>query len=111
LGRRAANRMGAGRLHHIARVLDVRIEFFYEGASSDQGANGPIMVDGQSRSITDFLATSEGLELVRAFTAIKDSKVRRRIVDRTRLLAHPEHWRCQSSDGGIHARLPCGSLV
>ena len=87
MGRRAANRMGAGRLHHIARVLDVRIEFFYEGASSDQGSNGPIMVDGQSRSITDFLPTSEGLELVKAFTAIKDSKVRRRIVDVAKAVA------------------------
>ena len=74
---KGTNRMGAGRLHHIARVLDVPIEFFYEGASSDQDANGPTMIDGQSRSMTDFLATSEGVELVRAFTAIKDSKVRR----------------------------------
>src|SRR3954466_9574274 len=64
---KGTNRMGASRLHHIARVLDVPIEFFYEGASSDQDANGPIMVDG-SRSMTDFLATSEGLGLVRAFT-------------------------------------------
>ena len=37
---KGTNRMGAGRLHHIARVLDVPIEFFYDGASSDQGANG-----------------------------------------------------------------------
>src|SRR4051812_48337525 len=51
------NRMGASRLHQIARVLDVPVEFFYEGASSDQDANGPIVVDDQSRSLTDFLAT------------------------------------------------------
>jgi hypothetical protein len=79
--------MGASRLHHIARVLDVPIEFFYEGASSDQGSNGPIIVDGQSRSMTEFLATSEGLDLVGAFTAIKDPKVRRRIIDLTRAVA------------------------
>ena len=59
----------------------------YEGASSDQESNGPIMIDGQSRAMTDFLATSEGLELVRAFTAIKDSKVRRRIVDVAKAVA------------------------
>ena len=84
------NRMGARRLHHIARVLDVPIEFFYEGASSDQGSNGPIMIDGQSRSMTDFLATSEGLGLVRAFTAIKDPKVRLRIVDLAKAVALAE---------------------
>jgi transcriptional regulator with XRE-family HTH domain len=84
---KGTNRIGASRLHHIARVLDVPIEFFYEGASSDQESNGPIMIDGQSRAMTDFLATSEGLELVRAFTAIKDSKVRRRIVDVAKAVA------------------------
>jgi transcriptional regulator with XRE-family HTH domain len=84
---KGTNRMGASRLHHIARVLDVPIEFFYEGASSDQGSNGPIMIDGQSRSMTDFLATSEGLGLVRAFTAIKDPKVRLRIVDLAKAVA------------------------
>jgi transcriptional regulator with XRE-family HTH domain len=87
---KGTNRMGASRLHHIARVLDVPIEFFYEGASSDQGSNGPIMVDGQSRSMTDFLATSEGLGLVRAFTAIKDPKVRLRIVDLAKAVALAE---------------------
>jgi transcriptional regulator with XRE-family HTH domain len=86
---KGTNRMGASRLHHIARVLDVPIEFFYEGASSDQGSNGPIMVDG-SRSMTDFLATSEGLGLVRAFTAIKDPKVRLRIVDLAKAVADAE---------------------
>jgi transcriptional regulator with XRE-family HTH domain len=84
---KGTNRMGASRLHQIARVLDVPVEFFYEGASSEQGSNGPIMVDGQARSMTAFLATSEGLELVRAFTAIKDPKVRRRIIDFTRAVA------------------------
>src|SRR3954452_7379351 len=87
---KGTNRMGASRLHHIARVLQVPVEFFYEGASSDQGSNGPIMIDGQSRSMTDFLATSEGLELVRAFTAIKDPKVRLRIVDLAKAAANAE---------------------
>ena len=87
---KGTNRMGASRLHQIARVLDVPVEFFYEGASSDQGSNGSIVVNDQSRSLTDFLATSEGLELVRAFTAIKDPKVRRRIVDFAKAVAAGE---------------------
>jgi hypothetical protein len=48
------------------------------------------VVDDQSRSLTDFLATSEGLELVRAFTAIKDPKVRRRIIDFAKAVAAGE---------------------
>ena len=38
----------------------------------------------------DFLATSEGLEPVRAFTAIKDPKVRLRIVDLAKAAADAE---------------------
>src|SRR5215203_1260170 len=77
---KGSNRMGASRLHQIARVLGVPVEFFYEGVPTDQGSGGPIVVDRDSRSLTDFLATSEGLELVKAFIAVKDQKVRRRIV-------------------------------
>ena len=66
------------------------MEFFYEGAPSDQDLEGPKTIDEHSRSLTDFLATSEGLELARAFMAISDQKVRRRIVDLTKALATGE---------------------
>ena len=87
---KGTNRMGASRLHQIARVLEVPVEFFYEGAPSDQDSEGPKTIDEHSRSLTDFLATSEGLELARAFMAISDQKVRRRIVDLTKALATGE---------------------
>ena len=34
---KGTNRMGASRLHQISRVLDVPVEFFYEGAPSEEG--------------------------------------------------------------------------
>jgi len=83
------NRMGASRLHQIARFLQVPVEFFYEGAPSGPDPGGPI-VDRSSRAMTDFLATSEGLELVKAFMAVKDAKVRRRIIDLTKAVAAGE---------------------
>src|SRR3954462_1621433 len=78
------NRMGASRLHQIARILHVPVEFFYEGAPSEAGSGGLTSTDRSSRSMTDFLGTSEGLELVKAFMAVKDAKVRRRIIALTR---------------------------
>ena len=68
------NRMGASRLHQIARFLQVPVEFFYEGAPSGPDSYGPINIDRSSRAMTDFLATSEGLELVKAFMAVKDAR-------------------------------------
>ena len=87
---KGTNRIGASRLHQIARILEVPVEFFYEGAPSDQGSGETPVGDGNARSMTEFLATSEGLELVKAFTAIKDQKVRRRIVDLARAVAASE---------------------
>ena len=80
---KGTNRMGASRLHQIARVLQVPVEFFYEGVPSGPDSGEPL-ADTSSRSMTDFLGTSDGLELVKAFMAVKDAKVRRRIVDLTR---------------------------
>ena len=87
---KGTNRMGASRLHQISRVLDVPVEFFYEGAPSDEGVGMWAGADKTSRSMTEFLATSEELELVKAFTAVKDQRVRRRIVDLARAVAAGE---------------------
>ena len=77
--------MGVSRLHQIAHVLKVPIEFFYEGAPS--GAGAPIIVDQNARSMTAFLGTPEGVKLVKAFMAIRGAKVRRHILDLTRAAA------------------------
>ena len=76
--------MGVSRLHQIAHLLQVPIEFFYEGAPS--GAGAPMIVDQNARSKT-LLGTSEGVEFVKAFMAIKGAKVRRHILDLTRAAA------------------------
>ena len=43
-----------------------------------------------AKSIIDFVSTSEGLELAKAFMAVKDQKVRRRIVDLAKAVASEE---------------------
>src|SRR3954447_4571699 len=83
------NRMGASRLHQIARILQVPVEFFYKGVPSGPDSGKPL-ADTSSRLMTEFLGTSDGLELVRAFMAVKDAKVRRRIVNLTRAAAAGE---------------------
>ena len=82
---KGTNRIGASRLQNIATVLSVPVGFFFDGAPG-QGAAG----NGDSKSgsyVVDFLSSSEGLQLNRAFVRIGDSKVRRRIVDLVRALA------------------------
>jgi transcriptional regulator with XRE-family HTH domain len=86
---KGTNRIGASRLQQISHILQVPVSFFFEGAPS--GGVGP-GVDGMREApspayVSDFLATSEGLTLTRAFTRIRDAKLRRRIVDLVKQIA------------------------
>jgi transcriptional regulator with XRE-family HTH domain len=74
------NRISASRLQQAAYILQVPISFFFDGAPATnakptgrQSAPSPV-------SIYTFLATADGLALVRAFTRIKNAKIRRSIV-------------------------------
>lgn len=86
---KGTNRVGASRLQHIATVLKVPVSFFFEdapGAPDEAGGFGE-----QSHTyVVDFLSSSEGLSLNKAFVRIKDSRVRRRIVDLVQSLAGDE---------------------
>jgi transcriptional regulator with XRE-family HTH domain len=78
---KGTNRIGASRLQQIAHFLQVPVSFFFEGAP-DLPAGPAGMTDAPSPSyVADFLATSEGLALTKAFMRIKEPKLRRRIVD------------------------------
>jgi hypothetical protein len=65
----------------------VPVSFLFEGGPS--GTAGPEgFAEGTSPAyISDFLATSEGLALTRAFTRISDAKLRRSIVEMVEQIA------------------------
>lgn len=86
---RGANRIGAGRLWNLARVLDVPVAFFFEGASENAGQSGFAEGD-QTPIIDDFIQSADGVQLAQAFARIRDSKVRRRILELVRTLAAEE---------------------
>ena len=78
---KGTNRIGASRLQQISHILQVPVAFFFEGAPSagtDPATDDRSAVAGL---VSDFLATSDGLALTKAFMRIKDAKLRRRIVD------------------------------
>jgi transcriptional regulator with XRE-family HTH domain len=79
---KGANRIGASRLQHISQILQVPVPFFFEGApAASAGPVAPAPADALSSSyVADFLATSDGLSLVKAFMSIEDTKPRRAIV-------------------------------
>ena len=79
---KGANRIGASRLQQIAHILQVPVSFFFDGAPNAPGQTHDGLSEAPSPAyVSDFLATSEGLALTKAFTRIKEPKLRRRIVD------------------------------
>lgn len=87
---KGTNRIGASRLQHISTVLGVSVAFFFEGIPSIAPGAAGFAEDASPAYVSDFLATSEGIALTRAFLKIPDSKVRRRIVDLVEALADGE---------------------
>jgi transcriptional regulator with XRE-family HTH domain len=86
---KGTNRIGASRLQQISHILQVPVAFFFEGAPHLAGTPGPEgMADAPSPAyVSEFLATSDGLSLTKAFMRIPDAKLRRRIVDLVQQIA------------------------
>jgi transcriptional regulator with XRE-family HTH domain len=90
---KGTNRIGASRLQQISHILQVPVSFFFEGAPTAPGAasHGGGMSEAPSPAyVADFLATSDGLSLTKSFMRIKNSKLRRRIVDLVEQIAGEE---------------------
>jgi transcriptional regulator with XRE-family HTH domain len=84
---KGTNRIGASRLQHISRILQVPVAFFFEGAPSVPGAPQAEGTAPSPAYVTDFLTTSDGLELTKAFMRIKNAKLKRRIVELVKEIA------------------------
>ena len=86
---KGTNRIGASRIQQISEILQVPVSFLFEGSpglsAADHFATSP-----SPAYIADFLATAEGLALVRAFTRIPEIKLRRAIVDMVELISGGE---------------------
>jgi transcriptional regulator with XRE-family HTH domain len=75
---KGTNRMGASRLQQAADILGVAVPFFFEGAmggtfTPDRNTLSPAYID-------DFVTTSDGLRLMKAFMRIARPAVRHHIV-------------------------------
>lgn len=79
---KGTNRVGASRLQNISSILNVPVAFFFEDAPGDSSTGQAGLAESSSSNyVVDFLSSSEGLQLNRAFVKIQDPKIRRRIVD------------------------------
>ena len=77
---KGTNTISASRLHHIAQILQVPATFFFEDTPDLPGATAK-SAPASPVPVMDFMATSEGLALAKAFMRIRSTPLRRRIVE------------------------------
>ena len=87
---KGTNRIGAGRLQHISQLLQVPVPFFFEGAPHLPGQSKGIGEAPSPAYVSEFLATSDGLALTKAFMQIKEPGLRRRIVELVEQIARDD---------------------
>ncbi|MGN7125221.1 helix-turn-helix domain-containing protein [Methylorubrum thiocyanatum] len=69
---RGTNRVGAGRLQEIARLLEVPVSAFFDEGN---GAAGDMQAD-----VFGFLRIHGAIDLLRAFATIEDDQLRREVL-------------------------------
>jgi len=81
---KGTNRVGASRLQAMADAMEVPVSYFFPDAVD--GARSGLQEEGAA-FMMDFMSTSEGLDLSRAFTRIQSAKVRRKVLELVRAIA------------------------
>ncbi|MBE8191671.1 MAG: helix-turn-helix transcriptional regulator [Alphaproteobacteria bacterium] len=88
---KGTNRISASRLFELARVLDVPVQYFYDGIDEDpntaldeESAYEGLNEDGSNvESVSpylEFISSSEGVRLNQSFLTIDDKGLRRQIL-------------------------------
>ncbi len=84
---KGVNRISAGRLFDVAKVLDVGINYFYQGAEevSDLVSAG-LAEDGDDSALAGMI-DADAIDLVTAFQSIPDPRLRKSLLEAVRASA------------------------
>jgi transcriptional regulator with XRE-family HTH domain len=80
---KGSNRVSASTLQKLVVTMEVPITYFFEGVSSEKIQS--------NKEWTEFLATSEGLALIRAFKRIDSKDLRRAVVHLVEQMGKPKY--------------------
>ena len=78
---KGTNRISASRLQQMSNILQVPVPFFFEGAPHVPGQHKETDESPSPGYVSEFISSSDGLALIKAFMQIKDAKLRRSIVN------------------------------
>ncbi len=85
---KGVNRISASCLFQLSQVLDVPVQFFFDGSPIDNAKTD--IESAPEMSTNEFSITHDGLEMNRHFVEISDQGIRQRIINLVRALANEE---------------------
>lgn len=86
---KGSNRISASRLWQMARILGVPVAFFFDDIpdAPNEGSQPGFGESAGETALMDFLSSTEGFQLNRAFSQIEQPNVRRKLVELAKALA------------------------
>jgi transcriptional regulator with XRE-family HTH domain len=89
---RGTNRIVASRLHDLARVLDVPVNYFFSDMNEHELPESTPSAGEEATALSHGLMEErETLELIRAYYHIDDQRVRRRLFDLVKSVSKSSH--------------------
>jgi transcriptional regulator with XRE-family HTH domain len=90
---KGVNRVGAGRLYHIAKILGLPVTRFYDGLALDIHKTSielerTDLAGSETAHAAEFIQSAEGVQLIRLFLAIKDRQTRKRLIALVKAVGH-----------------------
>ena len=83
---KGANRVSASRLFELSQILDVPVSYFFEEMPANLNSRDRVTVPMSNKEF-DPMTKRETLELVRAYSLIKDPVIRKSILNLNRAIA------------------------
>ena len=85
---KGSNRVSASRLYQMSQILGVPVQFFFDDVTGAETDGGGRLAEGSGTGeIMDFLNSSEGIQLNRAFNEISSTTIRRRVIELVKSIA------------------------
>ena len=88
---KGVNRIGASRLFELSGLLDVPIQFFYDDYGDPASQSPGFAEPDVAETFMDLVNSPEGVQLCRYFAEIKDTKVKRRVLELVKTIAETEN--------------------
>ena len=85
---KGTNRVSASRLYQISKILNVPVQYFYDDLPNEiENSKYGFAESATPAPVMDFLSSSEGLQLNKAFASIEEPSVRKKVVELVKAIA------------------------